>query len=134
LGTFFQGNRACRSLLFEHSKKIPVDQWGAFWGDEEIFTNEPIVAELPVVDQVWQIALQLERSPVLERVNKKRIELLSKAYKDLGQNPTQALNISRLLYSVYIGYIHFLKLCPSTITSEADRKAYLKYVFEVLIE
>jgi len=73
-------------------------------------------------------------SPVLERVNKKRIELLSKAYKDLGQNPTQALNNARLLYSAYIGYIHFLKQCPGTITSEADRKAYLKYVFEVLIK
>ena len=47
-------------------KKIPVDQWGpAFWGNEEIFSNEPIVVELPVVDQVWQMALHLKRRPLI---------------------------------------------------------------------
>jgi len=47
-------------------KKIPVDQWGpAFWGNEEIFSNDPIVVELPVVDQVWQMALHLKRRPLV---------------------------------------------------------------------
>lgn len=50
-------------------KKIPVDQWGpAFWGDEGIFSSNPVVIELQAVNELWQLALRVER-PNLLRAN-----------------------------------------------------------------
>jgi len=51
-------------------KKIPVDQWGpVFLGDEAAFSNDPIVVELHVVDQLWQMALQLKQPSLLGQGN-----------------------------------------------------------------
>ena len=51
-------------------KKIPVEQWGpVFFGDEMVFSNDPIVVELHVVDQLWQMALQLKQPSLLGQGN-----------------------------------------------------------------
>lgn len=71
--------------------------------------------------------------PVLERVARRRMRQIARAFSELGFEPAQADHRARLTYSVYLGFLQLQRQSQAPSLSSQDFEAYVEHVIATLI-
>ncbi|MEJ2534700.1 MAG: TetR/AcrR family transcriptional regulator [Gammaproteobacteria bacterium] len=71
--------------------------------------------------------------PVLERVARRRMAQLARAFSEIGLAATQADHRARLTYSVYLGFLQLQRQRQTPSLSSQDFEAYVEHVIATLI-
>ncbi len=71
--------------------------------------------------------------PVLERITRRRLDYLAKAFRELGLDEDSARHRARLTYTSYVGYIQLQTrgMAPERGTDEFE--AYVRHAIDTLI-
>ena len=72
--------------------------------------------------------------PVLERITRRRLDYLTKAFRELGLDEESARHRARLTYTSYVGYIQLQTrgMAPERGSDEFD--AYVRHAIDTLIK
>jgi len=71
--------------------------------------------------------------PLLERVAKRRMRHIEKAFAEIGFDPQEASHRARLTYSTYLGFLQLQKQHQTPSLSSEEFEAYMTHVIETLI-
>jgi AcrR family transcriptional regulator len=72
-------------------------------------------------------------TPVLQRVTRRRMELLTNAFEQLGLEREQARHRARLTYAAYTGYVQLAFLHHSQAGKGDEFDAYIHHTIDTLI-
>jgi AcrR family transcriptional regulator len=70
--------------------------------------------------------------PVLERVTRARLAFLRQLYADLGMTATQATQLARLAYALYLGIAELRRIDPDGESSGDQLVAYLDQAVDIM--
>lgn len=71
--------------------------------------------------------------PVLRRVSRRRLELLTSAFEQLGMPREQARHRARLAYAAYAGYVQLAFLHQSDAGHGSEFDSYIQHTIDTLI-
>jgi AcrR family transcriptional regulator len=71
--------------------------------------------------------------PVMERVSQRRMDLLARAYRQVGMDRRQALHRARLAYAAYVGFLQLTLQLGMPRLDHAEFEAYVEHVIATLI-
>jgi AcrR family transcriptional regulator len=71
--------------------------------------------------------------PVMERVSQRRMEFLSRAYRQLGMGRRQAAQRARLAYAAYVGFLQLTLQLGMPRLDHAEFEDYVEHVIATLI-
>ena len=71
--------------------------------------------------------------PVLERVARRRMDHIRRAFRELGMSEIAADHRARLTYSAYLGFLQLMRQRQTPTLSSEEFEAYVEHVIETLI-
>jgi AcrR family transcriptional regulator len=71
--------------------------------------------------------------PVMERVSQRRMEFLTRAYRDLGMDKRVSAQRARLAYAAYVGFLQLTLQLGVTRLDHAELEDYVEHVITTLI-
>ena len=71
--------------------------------------------------------------PVMERVSQRRMEFLTRAYRELGMDKRVAVQRARLAYAAYVGFLQLTLQLGVTRLDHAEFEDYVEHVIATLI-
>jgi AcrR family transcriptional regulator len=71
--------------------------------------------------------------PVMERVSQRRMEFLSRTYRQLGMGRRQAAQRARLAYAAYVGFLQLTLQLGMPRLDHAEFEDYVEHVIATLI-
>ena len=71
--------------------------------------------------------------PVMERVSQRRMEFLSRAYRQVGMSRGNALHRAHLTYAAYVGFLQLALQLGMPRLDHAELEAYVEHVMSTLI-
>jgi len=71
--------------------------------------------------------------PLLERVAKRRMKHIEKAFEEIGFEPKEASHRARLTYSAYLGFLQLQQQHQTPSLSSEEFEAYMTHVIATLI-
>lgn len=71
--------------------------------------------------------------PVMARVSQRRMDLLTRAYRQVGMNRNVAAHRARLAYAAYVGFLQLALQLGMPRLDHAEFEAYVEHVIETLI-
>ncbi|MGV6852458.1 MAG: TetR/AcrR family transcriptional regulator [bacterium] len=72
-------------------------------------------------------------APILERVSKRRMRILSTAFRDLGMSDKVARYRARLTYTAYIGFLQLTKQMHGVHLRGDEFEEYMQHLIETLV-
>ena len=71
--------------------------------------------------------------PVIERISRRRLDLLTAAYAEAGFEPRAAQHRARLAYTAYSGFLQLNQRHGMPRMDQAEYEAYVEHVIDTLI-
>ena len=71
--------------------------------------------------------------PVMERVSRRRMEFLTRAYRELGMDKRTAAQRARLAYAAYVGFLQLTLQLGMPRLDHAEFEDYVEHVIATLI-
>jgi len=71
--------------------------------------------------------------PLMERVSRRRMEFLARAYRQLGMDRRAAAHRARLAYAAYVGFLQLALQLGMPRLDHAEFEAYVEHVIATLI-
>jgi AcrR family transcriptional regulator len=71
--------------------------------------------------------------PVMERVSKRRLDFLSRAYREVGMADANALHRAHLTYAAYVGFLQLALQLGLPRLEHAQLEEYVEHVMTALI-
>jgi AcrR family transcriptional regulator len=71
--------------------------------------------------------------PLMERVSQRRLDFLSKAYREVGMSESAALHRAHLTYAAYVGFLQLALQLGMPRLDHAELEAYTEHVMSTLI-
>jgi len=72
-------------------------------------------------------------APVIERITRRRIEYLARAFRELGLDGEQARHRARLTYTSYVGYIQLQMRGMAPERGSEEFEAYVRHAIDTLL-
>jgi AcrR family transcriptional regulator len=71
--------------------------------------------------------------PVMARVSQRRMDFLTRAYRQVGMNRSIAAHRARLAYAAYVGFLQLALQLGMPRLEQAEFEAYVQHVIDTLI-
>ena len=71
--------------------------------------------------------------PVMARVSQRRMDFLTRAYRQVGMNRGVAAQRARLVYAAYVGFLQLALQLGMPRLEQAEFEAYVQHVIDTLI-
>jgi AcrR family transcriptional regulator len=71
--------------------------------------------------------------PLMARVSRQRMDFLTRAYREAGMAPAEALNHARLTYAAYVGFLQLNLNLGEPRLSQEEFDAYVEHLIATLV-